>query len=406
MSDHTHSLRRLMEEACLPQSHLARAVGVSASTINLIVLHGRYPKQVGGGEQQLRTSIIQALIDRGIAAEAAEAAMKNKAAPECSEHPEAIPQASPKESHMLLRKQTINRAARQHFKLLRDPFTDEMMDETDVYLSDDIRDVRAAMRQTSKHGGMLAVIGESGSGKSTLRQDLAEWINTASEPITIIEPYVIGMEDSEKKGKILKSADITGEVIRAIAPGQTLRASLQDRATQMHAILKSSAQVGRKHVLIIEEAHCLAIPTLKHLKRFYELQDGFKKLLSIILIGQTELGWKLSEHNPEVREVVQRCSLVHLPPLDNHVEAYLRHKFSRAGMEFDAIMAPGAVDEIRHQLRTNVQEVRRGKRENRMASLCYPLAINNLISAAANEAVKIGEPRITADLIAAAAGGE
>lgn len=98
----------------------------------------------------------------------------------------------------------------------------------------------------------------------------------------------------------------------------------------MHNILKASAQVGQRHVLIIEEAHALAIPTLKHLKRFYELQDGFKKLLSIILIGQTELEKKLSEHNPEVREVVQRCELVKLPPLDNHVEGYLRHKLDRA----------------------------------------------------------------------------
>ena len=171
----------------------------------------------------------------------------------------------------------------------------------------------------------------------------------------------------------------------------------------MHSILRSSAQIGRKHVLIIEEAHALATPTLKHLKRFYELQDGFKKLLSIILIGQTELGRKLSEQNPEVREVVQRCEVVHLPALDNHVEPYLRHKLNRAELSFDALFALDAVDEIRNRLRHSETENQRGQRGVRTTSLCHPLAINNLVSAAMNEAVKIGAPKVTGALIAAAA---
>jgi ABC-type dipeptide/oligopeptide/nickel transport system ATPase subunit len=40
---------------------------------------------------------------------------------------------------------------------------------------------------------MLAIIGESGAGKSTLRHDLIEWINVNHEPITVIEPYVLGL---------------------------------------------------------------------------------------------------------------------------------------------------------------------------------------------------------------------
>ena len=163
--------------------------------------------------------------------------------------------------------------------------------------------------------------------------------------------------------------------------------------------------MGRRHVLIIEEAHALAVPTLKHLKRFYELQDGFKKLLSIILIGQTELEHKLSEHNPEVREVVQRCEMVKLPPLDNHVEGYLRHKLGRAGLEFDGVFAPDAAEAIRATLRQSITETVRGQRQAREQSLCYPLAINNLVTRAMNEAVKIGAPKVNAALIQAALRG-
>ena len=66
---------------------------------------------------------------------------------------------------------------------------------------------------------------------------------------------------------------------------------------------------------MIEEAHGLPLPTLKHLKRFFELKNGFERLLGIVLIGQTELAQKLSENNPAVREVVQRCEVVTLLPL-------------------------------------------------------------------------------------------
>lgn len=396
----------LMRIGCR-QTDLARELGISPAAVNQIVNFGVYPKR--SSRAALERRIVRSLIGRGITEALARAAVEGaptSATPPAGDADAALPplpQDQPEDLHMLLRKHTLSRAAREHFRITRDPFTDEMTGEADVYLSDEIRYVRAAMRQTARHGGMLAVISESGGGKSTLRHDLIEWIHTAGEPITVIEPYVLGMEEDNNKGRALKSIDITGAVIRAVSPGARLRASQQDRAAQMHDILRASSQIGRKHLLLIEEAHCLATATLKHLKRFYELQDGFKKLMAIILVGQTELEWKLSEHNPEVREVVQRCELVRLPPLDNHVEQYLRHKLARAELAYDALIEPDAVDEIRNRLRTSITEQVRGQRTVSTRSLCYPLAVNNLVSAALNEAVKIGAPRINAALVAAVA---
>ena len=397
------------------QSDCARHVGVSTATISLAINFNRWPK-ARVSESALKDRIRQYLTLLGASPETV-AATFNEAptAPRANAELQAMAQANhsgprpgtnqEEDPFMLLRHHSLSSAARQHFRVLRDPFVNELNEDADVFITDDIRYVRAAMRHTARHGGMLAVVAESGGGKSTLRQDLIDWINTTGERVTVIEPYVIGMEDSQRKGKALMAADITGAVIRAVSPGTSLRQVLQDRAAQMHSILKASAQVGQRHVLIIEEAHALAIPTLKHLKRFYELQDGFKKLLSIILIGQTELEKKLSEHNPEVREVVQRCEMVKLPPLDNHVEAYLRHKLERAGLQFDAVFASDAVEAIRATLRQAVSETVRGQRQAREQSLCYPLAINNLVTRAMNEAVKIGAPKVNAALIAAAVRG-
>lgn len=398
-------LKSVMKQFNIKQAQLAKHIdykgnSISQAVISQLVNHNIWPRSIK--HEELEQKIEKALIKLGLSndyllnifeeeTDTAEI-LADDAVPVDSNENEHLTKES---AYMLLRKQTINRDARAHFRIPRDPFTDEMTEDADVYLSDDIRYVRAAMRQTAKHGGMLSVIGESGSGKSTLRHDLIDWININHEPITVIEPYVLGLEDNEVKGKSLKSMDISSAIISAINPQAKPKRSAEARARQMHELLKNSALSGRKHLLIIEEAHGLPIPTLKHLKRFYELQEGFKKLLSIILIGQTELQTKLSEYNPEVREVVQRCEVVNLKPLDFKVEEYIKHKFARIDMDYTTLFDSSAFNEIINRLR--VATTRRGEKQVR--SLCYPLAVNNLISNALNLAARIGAPRVTGEVI-------
>ena len=409
-------LKRLLEFLGLSQRQLAKHLKMSSATVNLIVNYDEWPRGHVNNRHKIAPRILAFLEHHGAKPDEIETALDRLvpvANPNEGEHqqrctatdaPDSPGQQANYEQEeilMLLRHQTLTQAARQHFRILRDPFVDELRGGDDVFITEDIRHVRAAMRSTAQHGGMLAVVGESGSGKSTLRHDLADWIASSGENITVIEPYVIGMSSDTTKSH-LRAADITGAVIRQLAPSQKLRLSLQDRAAQMHKVLQASSQVGNKHVLIIEEAHDLAIPTLKHLKRFYELQDGFKKLLAIVLIGQTELGKKLSEHNPEVREVVQRCEKVTLLPLHVHVESYLRHKFARIDSDYEKLMAPNAAEAVREALRINVTETHKGQHRAFERSLCYPLAINNLVTRAMNNAVLIGSPKVDAALIKAA----
>ena len=60
-----------------------------------------------------------------------------------------------KDNEMLLRKATLNQAAKQHFSLFRDPFNDEIQSADDVYMTPDVRYVREAMFQTACHGGFV-----------------------------------------------------------------------------------------------------------------------------------------------------------------------------------------------------------------------------------------------------------
>lgn len=296
---------------------------------------------------------------------------------------------------MLLRKQTLSPAAKKHFGLFRDPFQDDLNEAEDVFSSPSIRYVREYLWTTAKLGGFMAVVGESGAGKSTLRKDLEDRISREDAPIILIQPYVLGMEDNDVKGKTLKSAAIADAIIRTVAPNEKPFLSMEAKSRQLHRILKDSRRAGFAHCLVIEEAHALSVPTLKHLKRFLELEDGFKKLLSIVLIGQTELKTKLNERSPEVREVVQRCELVELDPLDAHVDEYLRFKFGRVGAELENVFEKDALDGIRARLIF----AKASKASRETISLMYPLMVNNLVTAALNQAAQLGFAKVSGDLI-------
>ena len=312
--------------------------------------------------------------------------------------PPAIPnEPNPeKDNEMLLRKSALSLATRQHFGLTRDPFHDEIRTAQDVYLTPDTRYVREAMFQVATQGGFMAVVGESGAGKSTLREDLQDRINRENKPVILIEPYVLAMEDNDQKGKTLKAVHIAEAVLEAVSPNTSPKRSPEARFRQIHNALIESAKAGNKHVLIIEEAHGLPLPTLKHLKRFFELKNGFERLIGIVLIGQTELAQKLSENNPNVREVVQRCEVVTLQPLtDGKLAGSLKHKFDRAGADASQILNDDAIDAIAARL-TVTSRASKGLEQH---SLLYPLAVNNLVSAAMNEAAQLGFDKVDADIV-------
>jgi len=392
------ALKTLLAHAGIPQARLARACGISPATLAQLINHHKWPTKPDS--QTLQQRIVEILGDTG-ATQDYNADQLTALFQPCPTTAIVVQDKKPpltKETiAMLLRKTTLSPAAKKHFNLFRDPFSDDLNDAADVYTgSPSIRDVREYMWQTAKGTGFLAVYGESGSGKTTLRLDLIDRIQQMQAPIILIEPYVLGMEDNDLKGKTLKSSSIIDAIIRTVAPTEKPYSSMEAKSRQLHRILTDSKKSGFNHCLIIEEAHALSIPTLKHLKRFLELQIGFKKLLSIILIGQTELKNKLNARSPEIREVVQRCELMQLEPLNAHLEDYLRFKFARIGIEnLEQIFDKTAYDGIRGRLIFSKPT----KNSVHTESLMYPLMIHNLITSALNAAAAIGAPKVCRDLI-------
>jgi type II secretory pathway predicted ATPase ExeA len=282
----------------------------------------------------------------------------------------------------------LSQQARQHFQLFRDPFLDDVQGPEDVFLDGEQRYIRESMFQAAKHGGFLAVVGESGAGKTVLRKDLIDRIQRDGEAVTVIQPRAID--------KTRLTAAHIAEAIIADVSIEKARQTLEAKSRQIERLLTASSRAGNRHVLLIEEAHDLSTQTLKYLKRFWELEDGFTRLLAVVLIGQPELKARLDERtNAEAREVIRRCEIAELRPLDHALEAYLALKFSRVGKEVSKIFTPDAFDAIRSRLTLT----RRSASSISPVSMLYPLVVNNLVRKAMNLAAQVGEPLVTAEVI-------
>ena len=374
------NLKQLLEKHNVSQRILATALNVSPATVNNIIGKNQWPKTPTKSE--LVSKLTPFLLSKGVSKTQLDAVFTP-----------AKPVPAKEEEAMLLRKQTLSQHAKKHFSLFANPFSNDIQSADELYLSPDVNYVRMAMYQSAKQGGFIAVCGESGAGKTTLRRDLLDRIQR--EKLSIIEPYVIATEDNDIKGKTLKAAHIAEAILHALAPLEKSMRSPEGRFRQIHKLLRESSRAGNQHVLIIEEAHSLPMPTLKHLKRFFELEDGYKKLLSIILIGQNELVLKLSEQNQEVREVVQRCEIVTLDPLtQTGLTDYLNHRMKPTGRKLSEIIDESGITAIASRL--TATPVRKGQISR---SLLYPLAVGNLITGAMNSAAELGVPTITADVV-------
>lgn len=379
------SIKELLLDCAPSHRKLAEELGISPAALSQLLNHGALPKKRW---PEIRAAMLSLAVARGKTESDMEAALK-----ELEQQPVSAPEetAEQEEDPMILRKQTLTMQARQIFGLVRNPFADPET-SADVFMSPDIRFARETLYQAATGSGFLALVGESGSGKSTLKDELITRIHDENLPVIIIEPYTLAMAASESQGKPLRSSHIAEAIISTVQPGARIPSSPEMRFRRLHEILKASHTAGMRHCLIIEEAHDLHRHTLKSLKRFHELKDGLARLLSIILIGQTELEKKLRVTDASVREVVQRCDVIHLAAIADP-GAYLRHRFGHAGADFDTAFSPDAIEEIRVNLTVSPDSRGDG------IYMGYPLMIANLATAALNLAASVGEKQVTADVV-------
>lgn len=89
---------------------------------------------------------------------------------------------------MLLRNETLTPAARKHFKLVRNPFADDIQSRDDVFASQNGRYVRAALWECAQRR-LRGHHWRERQRQSHAARDLQERIREERKPVVLIQPY-------------------------------------------------------------------------------------------------------------------------------------------------------------------------------------------------------------------------
>ena len=189
-----------------------------------------------------------------------------------------------------------------------------------LYLSDQHREALAHLTYGLKeeNGGFILLVGEVGTGKTTVCRCLLEQVPESARLAMILNPR---LNDVELLETICAEFDI--EYPRN-ATVKTLIDILNSWLLNVHA-------AGQRAVVVIEEAQNLSIEVLEQLRLLTNLETNERKLLQIVLIGQTELLTTLA--CPELRQLSQRIiARYHLHALNQQdIHAYIAHRLQVAG---------------------------------------------------------------------------
>lgn len=171
-----------------------------------------------------------------------------------------------------------------------------------------------------QEGGMnLALLtGEVGVGKTITRSFLQQSLQATHYKCLTLENSGFSMND------------LLGALLRRLTPLDSQVP--QERLARFEFLqqrLEAEAESGRQVVLFLDEAQDLSLDTLKELRWLTNLNGSGRSLITVILIGQPQLGAMVQQ----VPAIDQRIGLrYHLSALrENELGAYLAHRLHAAG---------------------------------------------------------------------------
>ncbi len=162
-------------------------------------------------------------------------------------------------------------------------------------------------------GGFTVVTGEVGLGKTLLCRHVLK-----EKPADLHTAYLFNPPESYLDLLNSIAFDITAQTLK----GQTLT----QLNNEMYQLLIELAAQGKRAAVMVDEAHRLNADTLEALRLLSNLETEKAKLLSLILVGQTELDHTLALR--AMRPLNQRISIrVKLKPFQmKESMQYIRHR--------------------------------------------------------------------------------
>lgn len=179
--------------------------------------------------------------------------------------------------------------------------------------------------------GFIQITGEVGAGKTTLCRAFLERL----------EPHF-------KTALILNPCMTSTQLLRTVITELGLKAP-RDRVSclaVLNSFLLEQVTEGNEVVVIIDEAQDLSPELLEQVRLLSNLETDHRKLLQIVLIGQTELRDMLNSRR--LRQLRQRITVrYHLESLSlDETDYYIRHRLQIAGDDSPPTFSSWAVRSV------------------------------------------------------------
>lgn len=206
-----------------------------------------------------------------------------------------------------------------YFGLTEKPFS-IAPDPRYLYMSELHREALAHLLYgISSDGCFILLTGDVGTGKTTVCRCLLAQLPENTEVALVVNP----------KLSVLELLETICDELQIPVDKETK--SLKAYLDRLNAYLLEAHGQGKNVALLIDEAQNLSLDLLEQLRLLTNLETDQKKLLKIVLLGQTELRQILDQ--PGAAQISQRItSRYHLLPLDQkNTIAYIQHRLAVAG---------------------------------------------------------------------------
>lgn len=182
--------------------------------------------------------------------------------------------------------------------------------------------------------GFIVITGEVGAGKTTLVRHL----------MATVDPNRLSVAH-------VATTQVNGsDMLRLAAASFGIASEGADKATlltRFETFLRGEARLGKRVLLIVDEAQNLPVETLEELRMLSNFQAQGSALLQIFLLGQPEFRARIA--GPErLEQLCQRIIATHhLEAMGaDEIEPYVRHRLSCAGWTGNPDFAPDAYDAL------------------------------------------------------------
>lgn len=209
----------------------------------------------------------------------------------------------------------------EYFGIEEDPFS-ITPDTRYLYQSERHRNAFAHLLYgVADAGGFVQLTGEIGTGKTLLCRNLLAQLPEEVSVALIFNPRLTPLE---------LVASICDE-LKVLYPIGCQ--SIKEIVDFLNAYLLEGHRLGRRTLVIIDEAQNLSHEALEQVRLLTNLETEKEKLLQIILVGQPELKQLLAR--PELRQLAQRITArYHLTPLSaQETHEYVLHRLWVAGAD-------------------------------------------------------------------------